>query len=89
MGGLDGDGSPVAAGVARGGFARLGTTDVDLRVFRLPQPERTAVADAAAEQVYAARIRRVADDVQLIREEPRGEVAPLVRRPSAAAEGSP
>jgi len=90
VGGLDGDGSPVAAGVGRGGFARLGTTDVDLRVFRLPQPERTAVADAAAEQVYAARIRRVADDVQLIREEPRGEVAPLVRRPSpAAAEGSP
>jgi len=90
VGGLDGDGSPVAAGVGRGGFDRQGTTDVDLRVFRVPQPERAAVAAANAKQVYAARIRRVADDVQLIREEPRGEVAPLVRpRPQAAAEGSP
>jgi hypothetical protein len=32
----------------------------------------------------------VADDVQLIREEPRSEVAPLVRQPPpAAVEGSP
>jgi hypothetical protein len=90
VGTLDGDGSPVAAGVGRGGFGRLGTTDVDLRVFRMPQPERTAVAAADAEQVYAARIRRLADDVQLIREEPRSEVAPLVRpRPQATDEGSP
>ena len=90
VGGLDGDGSTVAAGVGRGGFTSLGTTDVDLRVFRLTQPERTAAADDAAEQVYAARVRRVADDVQLIRQEPRGEVAPLVRpQPRAAAEDSP
>jgi hypothetical protein len=60
-------------------------------VFRLPQPDRTAAADAdAAVQVYAARVRRVADDVQLIREAPRGEVAPLVRpQPRAAAEDAP
>jgi hypothetical protein len=91
VGGLDGDGSTVAAGVGRGGFAGLGTADVDLRVFRLPQPDRTAAADAdAAVQVYAARVRRVADDVQLIREAPRGEVAPLVRpQPRAAAEDAP
>jgi len=89
VGGLDGDGSTVAAGVGRGGFTRVGTTDVDLRVFRLTQPERTAAA-AAAEQVYAARVRRVADDVQLIRQEPRGEVAPLVRpQPRAATEDAP
>jgi hypothetical protein len=88
VGGVDGDGSTVAAGVGRGGFARLETADVDLRVFRLPQPERAAPASGAAEQVYAARVRRVADDVQLIRDEPRGEVAPLVRpQPRAAGEG--
>lgn len=85
VGGFDGDGSTVAAGVGRGGFARLGNADVDLRVFRQSQPERAAPAPVTAEQVYAARVRRVADDVQLIREEPRGEVAPLVRPQSRGA----
>ena len=92
VGGVDGDGSTVAAGVGRGGFSRLATADVDVRVLRVPQPERMAVAaaDADAKQVYAARVRRVADDIQLIREEPRSEVAPLVRaRPKAAEKASP
>jgi hypothetical protein len=89
VGGLEEDGSPVAAGVARGGFARLGTDDVDLRVFRLPQPEPTATVVGVAEQVYAARVRRVAGDVQLIREEPRGELAPLVAPPRPTGEAAP
>lgn len=88
VGGLDGDGGVVAAGVGRGGFGITGTTDVDVRVLRLPQPDRDAAVVAEAEQVYAARVRRVGDDVQLIRDEPRGELAPLLR-PAPAAGTSP
>ena len=79
VGGLDGDGGVVAAGVGRGAFGVTGTTDVDVRVFRIPQPERGVAVEAEAAQVYAARVRRVGDDVQLIRDEPPGELAPLVR----------
>lgn len=82
VGGLDGDGSVVAAGVGRGGFALTGTTDVDVRVVRIPQPDRDAAVEPEVEQVYAARIRRAGDDIQLIRDEPRGELAPLVRPPA-------
>lgn len=82
VGGLDGDGSVVAAGVGRGGFALTGTTDVDVRVVRIPQPDRDAVVEAEVEQAYAARVRRAGDDIQLIRDEPRGELAPLVRPPA-------
>jgi hypothetical protein len=90
VGGLDGDGSVVAAGVGRGGFVTTGTTDVEVRVYRLPQPERNAAVASDAEQVYAARVRLVDDDVQLIRDEPRGEVAPLVKPAgSPAAEATP
>jgi hypothetical protein len=81
VGGLDGDGGVVAAGVARGGFTITGTTDVDVRVIRIQQPDRDAALEPAVEQVYAARVRRVGDDVQLIRDEPRGELAPLLRPP--------
>lgn len=84
VGGVDDDGGVVAAGLARGGFAALGAEDVDLRVFRVPQAERLAGDRAAAEQVYEARIRRVGDDVQLIRDEPAGELAPLVTPGSLA-----
>lgn len=79
VGGLDGDGGVVAAGVGRGGFGLTGTTDVDVRVVRIPQPDRDAATEAEVEQVYAARVRRVGDDVQLIRDEPRAELAPLVK----------
>jgi hypothetical protein len=57
-------------------------------VLRLPQPDRDAAIVAEAEQVYAARVRRVGDDVQLIRDEPRGELAPLLR-PAPAAGTTP
>jgi hypothetical protein len=84
LGGADGDGSPVAAGVGRGGFAIAGRDDVNVAVFRQPLPSRDDdAAPADAERVYAARVRRVAGDVQLIKDEPRGELAPLApRRPS-------
>lgn len=84
VGGIDDDGGVVAAGLARGGFAKLGADDADLRVFRVPQAERPSEDRAAAEQVYEARIRRVGGDVQLIRDEPAGELAPLVTPGSAA-----
>lgn len=82
VGGLDGDGGVVAAGVGRGGFGVTRTTDVDVRVFRIPQPDRDVAIEPEVEQVYAARVRRVGDDVQLIRDEPQGELAPLVRPPA-------
>lgn len=85
VGGLDEDGGIVAAGVARGGFAVVGADDLDLRVVRRSQPERGVVATADAEEAYAARVRRVGDDVQLIRDEPPGELAPLLRTGSAVA----
>lgn len=81
VGGLDDDGGIVAGGVARGGFGSLGAEDLDLRVFRRPQPDRAAAPAADAEEAYVARVRRVGDDVQLIRDEPPAALAPLV--PSA------
>ena len=78
-GGVDGDGSPVAAGAGRGGFRGTGTDDVDVRVFRLAMPEPTATGAAGdAEQIYAARVRMIGGEVQLIKDEARSEVAPLV-----------
>jgi len=93
VGGADGDGSPVAAGVGRGGFALAGRDDVNVAVFRQPQPSRDDVAAPSdAERVSAARVRRVAGDVQLIKDEARGELAPLVPRratPTPAPEPTP
>ena len=87
VGGADGDGSAVAAGVGRGAFAATGADDVTVRVFREPQPERTAPAAAGSpEQVYAARVRMAGGEVQLIKEEPRGELAPLVPPPAGAGQ---
>ena len=69
----------LASAVAAGAFDDLGTEDVRIRVLRSPVPDRTAAPPARAEQAYAARVRRVAGELQLIKDEPRGEVAPLVR----------
>ena len=69
---------PTAIG--RGLFEDLGSTDVVVRVMRRPLPERgSPPADPA--QVSIARIRLVGEEIQLIRQEPRGEVAPLTPRP--------
>lgn len=85
VGGLEEDGSVVAAGVARGGFAGIGTDDVEVRVLRTPQPDRSAPAAAETEEVSVARVRLVGAEVQLIRDVPSGELAPLIK-PSAPVE---
>ena len=55
------------------------TDDVRVQVFRLPMAEPTAAGAAGdAEQVYAARVRMIDGETQLIKDEARGEVAPLV-----------
>lgn len=85
VGGVDEDGGVVAAGVARGGFARVRADDLELRVVRRLQPGREAAVGADVAEAYAARVRRVGGDVQLIRDEPAGELAPLVRPGAAVA----
>jgi len=80
-----GDPAVLAAAVGRGAFAALDTRDVRVRVLRRPLPERNAAADdGAPRQVYAARVRLVDGELQLLPSEPRGEVAPLVRPREAA-----
>lgn len=70
---------PTAIGL--GTFDDLGSQDVGLRVLRRPLPERTGVASPPEpEEVYAARVRLVGGEIQLIKTEARGEVAPLVPR---------
>lgn len=69
----------LATAVATGAFADLGTEDVRIRVLRSPIPDRDTGTTPPVEQAYAARVRRIAGEVQLIKDEPRGEVAPLVK----------
>lgn len=78
-----GDPAVLAAAVGRGAFADLGREDVRVRVMRRPLRERNAAAAEPA-PVYAARVRFVDGEVQLIKSEPRGELAPLVRPREAA-----
>ena len=89
--GGDGDGSVVAAGVGRGGFDDLGVEDVVVRVLRQPLPARTGAADTGvAEQVYDARVRLVGGELQLIKDEAKSELAPLVKPPTPRdAEAAP
>jgi len=90
LGGADGDGSPVAAGVGRGGFALAGRDDVGVVVTRLPLPSRDGGGTVESERAYAARVRRVSGEVQLIKAEARGEVAPLAPpRPTPAPSAAP
>ena len=69
----------LASAVAAGAFDDLGTEDVRIRVLRSPVPDRSTAVPTRVEQAYAARVRRVAGELQLIKDEPRGELAPLVR----------
>jgi hypothetical protein len=73
-------GGPLAAAIGRGLFATLGGEDVMVRVVRTPPPERGA-PPRAAETAYAARVRSREGELQLLRSEPRVEVAPLVTPP--------
>lgn len=76
--GTEGDAAgTLAATVGAGGFAVVGN-DVTVRVLRHPLPERGGAA-GGIEQAFTARVRRVGGEVQLIRAEDRGAVAPLVR----------
>lgn len=73
------DGPRLAAALGAGSFGRLGVDDVTVRILRWPVPERNVVPPAAPVEISTARVRRVGDDLQLIKEEPAGEVAPLLR----------
>lgn len=90
VGEAEDDGSVVAAGVGRGGFDDLGVEDVVVRVLRQPLRERTGPTEAdTPEQVYDARVRLVGDDLQLIKEEAKSELAPLVKPPSPRSVDAP
>jgi hypothetical protein len=68
----------LAAAVGRGMFDDMRSEDVVVRVLRTPLMDRGG-PPAAPAQASSARIRMVGGEVQLLRSEPRGEVAPLVR----------
>jgi hypothetical protein len=75
---------PTAVGV--GCFDELSAEDVSIRLLRHLPPERADVAAGAPaprfDRAYAARVRRIGGEVQLLKAEPRGEVAPLVEGPA-------
>ena len=75
---------PTAIGL--GLMDHIERDDVFVRVMRQPLPERTG-SPAPPQQAYATRVRVVDGEPQLIRQEPRGEVAPVVR--PANEEGAP
>ena len=68
----------LAAAVGRGMFDDLGAEDVTVRVVRTPPVDRGGPSPAPV-QASSARVRMVGGELQLIRAEPPGEVAPLVR----------
>jgi hypothetical protein len=72
----------LAAAVGRGMFDDLGGEDVMVRVVRTPPTDRGAAAAAAA-PAYTARVRMARGELQLLRQEARAEVAPLVEPPAA------
>jgi hypothetical protein len=75
----------LAAAVGRGMFDDMRAEDLVVRVMRTPLVDRGG-APTEAVQASSARVRMVGGELQLLRAEPRGEVAPLVR---PAADGSP
>lgn len=84
--------APLAAGVGRGGFDGLDTDDVVVRVFRTPLAERSSPpAPPRLVSAYAARVRRIEDELQLIElggEAKRGELAPLIGEPAGGRAAS-
>jgi hypothetical protein len=76
----------LPAAIAAGLFDDVGGEDLSLRILREVRPERAEVATVGAgqprfEQAYAARVRRVDGELQLIKNEPKEELAPVVREP--------
>lgn len=71
----------LAAALGRGLFADLGADDAVVRVLRTPPTDRGGTPPAAT-PAYTARVRMIRGDLQLLRQEARGEVAPLVSPPA-------
>ena len=90
-----GDDQAVAltAAVAAGAFDDLATEDVTLRELRRQLPDRRELPlPTGSNVVTSARVRRVGGELQLIKADPPGEVAPLVKPatpPPAADEATP
>jgi hypothetical protein len=76
--------SLLPTAIATGLMAEAASDDVLVRIVRQPLPERTG-SRAAPQQAFAARVRLVDGEPQLIRQEPRGEVAPVVGPPAEEA----
>jgi hypothetical protein len=74
----------LVAAVGRGAFDDLATDDLTVRVLRHEMHDRSAAAAPGMERAFAARVRLAGGEVQLLRVEPRGEVAPLLKRPGRA-----
>lgn len=72
----------LAASVGRGMFDDLGGEDVTVRVLRTPPTDRGGAAPSAT-PAYTARVRMAHGELQLLRQEARAEVAPLVDPPAA------
>jgi len=79
--------APLVGGVGAGAFAALGSDDVIVRVLRPPLPDREQPpADRRPRAAHAARVRRVAGELQVL--ELAGpaklvELAPLLEPPVA------
>jgi hypothetical protein len=90
---VDGNVPPLIAGVGEGSFVDAAAEDVTVRILRRPLPERTAPsADARHRQPYAARVRRIAGEIQVIElggaaKQP--ELAPVLRSPKPGLSPSP
>ena len=76
----------LAAAVGRGMFDDMRVEDVVVRVLRTPLVDRGG-PPAKAVQASSARVRMVGGELQLLRAEPRGEVAPLVRPAAGGGTG--
>ena len=79
--------APLVGGVGEAGFAALGTDDVTVRVLRPPLADRgSPPADRRPRVAHAARVRRVAEELQVLEiagPAKQVELAPLLR-PKAA-----
>jgi hypothetical protein len=80
--------SLVATAVAAAGFTALGVDDATIRVVRPVLPDRGAAATTTRpEQPFEARVRRVGDEIHLIRTEEPAAVAPLLRPQAGGGAG--
>jgi hypothetical protein len=83
---VDGNVPPMVAGIGEGAFGDLASEDVTVRLLRRLLPERTAPsADDRPRQPYAARVRRVAGEIQVIElggAAKEAELAPVLREPT-------